>query len=256
MALRPVVSFSRLVPRNGSTLEECEDRLALSPSRFAVADGASEAIYSDVWAEMLVTAFCAAAGCGDAVEAGGDPLPWLAESRSRWRAWTASLAVEALPWFAQEKLRAGSFATFAGLTFDSADAGGIGAPATLTWTASACGDACVFVVRGAELALAFPTPASDGFANSPPLLATSGGDADLLRVVCGRVEPGDRFYLATDALAQWLLAEHERGGRPWDAIGAIARPDVFDALVRDARRTGALRNDDLSFVAIAAGADG
>lgn len=252
MALQPIVSFSRVVPRDGSTIEECEDRLAVSASRFAVADGASDAIYSDVWADLLVSAFCSVATCEDG-DAQDDGASWLAESRARWREWTSSLDVDALPWFTREKLRAGSFATFAGLTFDSAvDAGSAGSPATLIWTARACGDACVFLVRGGELALSFPATASDGFANSPRLLATSSGGAAALHVVCGRSEPGDRFYLATDALAQWLLAEHERGGRPWDAIDAVTRPDVFDALVHDARRTGALRNDDVSFVAIAA----
>jgi hypothetical protein len=68
----------------------------------------------------------------------------------------------------------------------------------------------------------------------------------------GAVRAGDRFYVATDALAQWCLLSHERGERPWHRLHAIATPDDLAALVSAARGAGTLRNDDVGLVAVEA----
>jgi hypothetical protein len=71
----------------------------------------------------------------------------------------------------------------------------------------------------------------------------------------GKWRAGDRFYLMTDALAQWFLARHEAGQKPWQVIGkALADPETgvaFPAWVEDLRDKGGLCNDDVTISAIA-----
>ncbi len=58
----------------------------------------------------------------------------------------------------------------------------------------------------------------------------------------------------TDAFAEWFLRTRERGGRPWDMVGEVLcadRPQVaFAGCVEGLRKGGALRNDDVTLVAI------
>jgi hypothetical protein len=229
---RPVVRFAGSLPKAGCTAAECEDRVAASAVRFAVADGASEGSYSGTWAGILADAFCEAVS----IDA------WLDESRARWRRWERTLAGRNLPWFTQETLRAGSHAAFAGLSFD-AGAGGT------TWRATACGDVCVFLIRDEALEATMPLASADAFDTRPPLVATAGRPPAFSETE-GAVRAGDRFYLVTDALAQWCLLTHERGAPPWAQLQAIASADDLAALVAAARRTGELRNDDVGLIAI------
>src|SRR5438876_30634 len=68
----------------------------------------------------------------------------------------------------------------------------------------------------------------------------------------GEFSPGDRAWLMTDALAQWFLAEAEKGGTPWDDLGALpAAPDpdaAFAAWVEGLRAARRLRNDDVTLL--------
>jgi hypothetical protein len=70
----------------------------------------------------------------------------------------------------------------------------------------------------------------------------------------GDCRPGDHLFLMTDALAQWFLDGCERGRRPWDDLtGVLAGNDPaadFPAWVDARRETGALRNDDVTLLAV------
>ncbi|MEJ7708934.1 MAG: hypothetical protein WKF84_03550 [Pyrinomonadaceae bacterium] len=55
----------------------------------------------------------------------------------------------ALPWYAEEKSRAGSFAAFVGLQF-------LNIAGSLRWKSIALGDSCLFIVRNHQLQIAFP----------------------------------------------------------------------------------------------------
>jgi len=168
---------------------------------------------------------------------------WLARCRAEWRRWADAAALGDLPWFARETLRAGAFATFIGVAFSQGD-----------WHAVACGDACLFVVRDDRLAAAFPLADGDGFDNTPPLLPTAthvgGPGTNDLRTATGIAEPGDAFYLMSDALAHWFLADHDRGGKPWLALDGVRTPRDFDRFVSASRESHALKNDDVTLMTI------
>ena len=68
----------------------------------------------------------------------------------------------------------------------------------------------------------------------------------------GTAHEGDRFYLATDALAEWFLRRQARGEQPWVAFDGVTTLEDFQLLVSTFRASGDLRNDDVTLVSIEA----
>jgi hypothetical protein len=242
MFLRPVIRFAGKFSKHGNDLSECEDSFARGDLTFAVADGASDGIYSDIWARILADSYCRE---GPQQWTSDQFAEWITcRPRMEWQEFHDTVAAKSLPWFAREKLRQGSFATFAGISFASDLSG--------AWQACSYGDACLFVVRNDALLLAFPIASSDSFNNSPPLIATLGDVLpEHVRIEAGLAQPGDSFYLATDALAQWFLAETEHGDKPWMAFDTgISNDADLKSFVTEYREQKRLKNDDVTLVSI------
>src|SRR5262245_28382206 len=123
------------LPKRGSSASELEDAVACNAEagRFAVADGATESIAADTWAELLVRRL-SDAGLPDAVRW----TEWLAPIRGIW--WKA-VRERTLPWFAEHKLSDGAAAAFVALQLS--DDG--------RWSAAAVGDCVLFHLRHQEL---------------------------------------------------------------------------------------------------------
>jgi hypothetical protein len=238
MALRPVVRFAGKVSKHGNDPSECEDSFCIGEGTFAVSDGASDGIYSDVWARILCDSYCRETRQHWSIDEFSE---WVScRRRTEWQEWHERVSVKDLPWFAREKLRNGSYATFAGLRFE-ADLSG-------DWEACSYGDACLFVVRHDALLHSLPLTSSEAFNNSPPLLATLGDVLlEHVQIVRHQAEPGDSFYLATDALAQWFLAAHARGDKPWIAFDFDTEGDLA-RFVTECRAENLLKNDDVTLV--------
>jgi hypothetical protein len=222
--------------------------------RCAVADGATEAADSAIWAKMLVRAYAAGALDPEAFAAGLAPL------RARWAAAIAAAgAGRPLPWYLEEKRRAGAYAALVGLTLDAC---------RRSWSALAVGDCCLFHLRAAELLYSFPLRAASD-AGSRPVLIASRPARDVrraLRITAGDWQPGDVFLLASDALAVWFLRAWEQGGQPWPLPPALATafglgPDgrgaspgaaraAFAEWVAELRGARALRDDDVTLVCV------
>lgn len=235
--------------KDGNPPEDCDDAYAVSVegSRFAVADGASDSFRSGNWADTLVSTFVAdpilpaqywrRLAPPDGVPAACE---WLAPLQQSWRR-TIADDWNALPWYKQNKARGGAHATLLGLEVDR---GG--------WRAIAVGDTCLFHVRGETLVSAFPLTQADQFDTSPDLISTdvegnghlSGG----LKLRRGRWRAGDSLILATDALACWALAAGD--GTDWKSILDLRDAEAFASLVAELRRTGAMRNDDVTLMVV------
>ncbi|HVK08854.1 MAG TPA: hypothetical protein VM597_08775 [Gemmataceae bacterium] len=216
-----------LVPKRGHSATECEDAIAGDPAagRFAVADGASESYAAGEWARLLVESFVRDGGEGD----------WLIAPRV---AWHDQVVGRAVSWYAEDKFASGGHATFLGLTVTGP-----------RWTALAAGDANLFVVRDGALDTSFPVETSAGFTGSPPLVR-SWGDEPMWEFGLGDLQPGDALLLATDALAQAILASHEAGEFIGPALLALGEPDAFTGWVEAARDGGQLRNDDVALAVL------
>ncbi|MCS7261021.1 MAG: serine/threonine-protein phosphatase [Anaerolineae bacterium] len=233
------------LPKEGNRLEEYEDAWACDAAvgRLAVADGASDAFESRLWARTLVQSFVREPPSPEEL------MRWL---ESRIAEWKAGIDWARLPWYAAEKARRGAFATLLGVAFGQSlrdvteKASSCG-----HWWALAVGDACLFQVRDNEVIVRFPLQQAADFSTTPPLLSTQPDynlrSLEALRVCMGECRPGDLFILATDALAAWFLGELEAGNHPWGRWKELTSQQ-FHWLVRTLRRRGKMRNDDVTLL--------
>jgi hypothetical protein len=251
------------VPKLGNSNEEYEDAFAYSTADgvFAIADGATESSYADRWARDLVDSYVTKP---PEVNGAKSAFPeWLAPMQQRWR---LGIDWENLPWFAEEKAKAGAFATFLGLTIYDPDllkrttflerATALfrkhDPPQVFKWKAIAIGDSCLFQIRDDKLIACFPISKADEFSSRPVLLcsnpANNTGVWTEVRFEQGECRAEDLFILATDAVAKWFLDQHELGGKPWDILKKIHSQMEFQDIVARLRSEKAMRNDDATVV--------
>jgi hypothetical protein len=236
-------SFS--LHKEGNAADEYEDAFASNPKsgRFAVADGASESSFAGSWAKLLVEGFVALRG--------RTSMDWIAPLQQRWAAGVDHLE---LNWYAEEKRQQGAFATFLGLWFKKPQE-----EKEARWKVLAVGDCCVFQVREDRLMVAFPVKKSTDFGNRPTLVGSRSlrNGSDPLAAAqhkLGRWKPGDRFFLMTDALAEWFLKRHEEQRKPWESLlRRLDEPKSIVALtgyVEQLRRQRELNNDDVTLLVV------
>ncbi len=95
---------------------------------------------------------------------------------------------------------------------------------------------------------------AESFDNSPYLVASKTTKSlhrhgEGVTVMQGTWLPGDVFLLATDAISQWLLAQHEAGRPQWALMRALGQT-TFVPLVEKLRELGALHNDDSTLLRV------
>lgn len=219
------------VPKSGSSASEYEDAAAVEDGevvRAAVSDGATESVFAKEWAEILARGVVA-----DAVETTDTWANRLPAWRGEWFMRVED-RLDDLPWYAAAKVEDGSFATVLGVTIRP---GG-------TWSALSVGD-CLLVHLSADGSRrAWPEDDPAAFGSRPDLVCSRSDVSSASPQTCeGTWSSGDAFVLATDAVAAWLLRTGVRRASGWDQ-------DAFASAVREARASGALRNDDSTLVVI------
>lgn len=215
-------------PKGGHSEAEYEDAGAYSeegrwPLHVAVADGATESAFARVWAELLVERYVSAE-----IAAADGFCEQLMVWRKQW-AGQAAQRQAGLPWYAAAKAEEGAFATWMGLTLYE----------NQTWRALAVGDCCLFHYRDDTRVLSWPFTDKTAFTNQPALVS-SRLDYPIpeVQMLEGTWTSGDRFILATDAIAAYLL----------DASGSP--PILTEESVQQARAAGQLRNDDVTVLTV------
>jgi hypothetical protein len=258
-----VVSFQ--IEKDGNTRDECEDAFSPWPVepaessahtlRLGVADGATESAFSRQWAELLAAEMVKGPLFTSLFRPGRDWRPGLSHIR---RAWHDGVNRGDLPWYLEQKIDEGAFATVLGVQFTER--------ASRNWTrrtthlrAVAVGDTCLFHVRGGTLVRGFPLGTAKAFNSRPCLVGTRPVTDHALIQHIHRHQAtyvaGDRFYLATDALAHFVLTQVEQGVPVWDQIDEVvgdAAPGAFGDWVNRVRGQGLMRNDDVTLVKIVA----
>ena len=235
------------VPKPGAPESEYEDAFfpgsgfarGISRFRCAVADGASESAFSREWAQLLVRAF------------GGNQLN-VERLGKLWDDFVQKKGT--LPWYLESKIRHGSHAALVGLSVqDPINNGNDGGK----WIAIAVGDSCLFHVRHDQLQLAGPVQFAADFDNSPYLVSTKTRalkrSEEHVTILSGTWQSKDAFYLATDALAQWILAEHEAGRPPWKLLcdlGSESERLAFPDWIAELREGDLIHNDDTTLVRV------
>lgn len=216
------------VPRSEKARDECEDIFGCMGTRFAVSDGATEYIFSRLWAKILVSSFLM----------GQNPFDentWKSNVR-KWHAWSKS-ADPSGSWFGDEKLKKGSAATFLGINFRS----------NLKWKAVALGDSCLLHSRNGRLLSCWPISVDSEFGSTPQLISTERTPSEPV-VSKGSCEPGDVMILGTDALAKWILQSYQREKNPLkllieDKEGSRRIVDIIKSL-RESGSDPCLDDDD------------
>jgi hypothetical protein len=239
------------LPKYGSSSEEYED--AFYPTgdstcqkrlfRCAVADGATETSFSGLWAQLLSKAY---------VENDID----LEELSNSWKQQTNKADQ---PWYVEEKLASGAFATLVGLTIraskDRRENSG-------TWESSAVGDSCIFQVRKNELLTSYPLDRWQQFNSSPELLSseTKNNSKELVAHLQETIEEewrsGDTFYLMSDAIACWFLRRHVESEdaiqivSTWDSTAAMKILVDQERVHKDDIGRLWMRNDDVTLMRV------
>ncbi len=248
-------SFS--LPKAGRSFADCEDSyfpgdlntLQLyeinhentDVFRASVSDGATDSIFSKLWAQLLAFGYGAGKWESDIT----------AESvLDEQTAWLDFLAKQQLPWYAEEKAELGAFAAMVGLTLFND---------SKRWTAMALGDCCIFHIRNGACIRPFPISSSAAFSNFPLLLCSvaerNSNVFDSKQVISdGTWQAGDQFVLMSDTVACWFLSQMENGnvGATIAALESAQSLDAFVSVINHARTTkGAdgivlMRDDDVT----------
>jgi hypothetical protein len=244
--IRTVVYYA---PKHGNAEAEWEDGGASSPDgerpRFAVADGATQGFGSARWAQQLVAGFIGADHRAPAPDLARNALlGWFAAMQSQWRHDPRLAGATDLEKIKMEQV--GSFATFLGCEIDDAST-------RPRWTAVAIGDTVLFHVRGGELVAQFPRLAAADFGYNPEGVSTrpEALHEQVGQVLAGEGElaDGDVLYVATDALAHWMVEQDRRDpGALWPTLASLSHPDTFRRLVADRRAGGDMGNDDVTLL--------
>jgi len=233
------------LPKLGNSESEYEDAVFPDGSfheevpncRCAVADGATESAFSREWAQILVNSF-------------GRYEFHLKKQQLLWK---EGVHQDSLPWYLESKICRGAHAAFIGLSIhDPFPLNNAHDPQKGTWRAFAVGDSCIFQVRDDKLLAAGPLARSEEFGNNPVLLSTSSSPTVFRNdspgnVLFGTWESKDIFYLATDALSQWLFAEEEGARPPWSFLRDLDF-SLFKSIVPVLRQSGKLHNDDTTLL--------
>ncbi|MFH8579109.1 hypothetical protein [Streptomyces zaomyceticus] len=267
-----------LVPKTGSSPEECEDATHVSSSPdensafAAVSDGASESLLAGAWARQLVRGAVASMesaddqrGDGEDSRSGSFVEDLLARTVGQWDDYIAEYQAERaargrpITWYEQPGLDKGAFATLVAVRIRaaSADPEGPEAARHWTWHAFALGDSCLFHLREGRLITSFPIADGDGFGITPQLLGSRNRDAALITdrasTASGELRADDELLLATDALAAWLLSQPGiSSGGTGKQLGNLADlgEELFAEWVQSERDKSRMRNDDVALIRI------
>ena len=246
------------LPKGGNTAQQNDDawRVESIPDDpgprgllVALADGATEAVYSGQWARHLVQS------------AQADwPLLGDAELNERLETLRASFSPmvaeeKPLPWYVRDKLRIQG--SQAALLLASILAAGEGTYFAIK--AVSVGDCCLVLLRANGELRAFPIETVADFGVHPALVGTRSD----MPLICTRWEdqlnPGDVLLVCTDAVAKWAMQcweAHQTDAlfgwlirllSPTDAVSIQTAPDAanYPADVEPASRIG-LPNADFS----------
>lgn len=230
-------------PRQGCTWADYEDayypkqvlRQTLDTFKCAVADGATETVFCDKWAYLLVKAYC---------ENKLSKQHWLTDLRQLQYQWHKEVNGQSLPWYIEQKRLMGAYATFVGLTlYENYHLAEV----------IAIGDSCLFQIRAEQLNSCLPLQQAKQFNNTPFLISSHLlPDENLVKATHYEQLTwlrADEFYLMTDALALWFLQEYERCHKPWQILRQLTTSS-FSNWVYQLKTLKKLQNDDITLMRI------
>ncbi len=229
-------------PKLGNKTEEYEDAFAINPGRgkLAVADGASDSIFSGLWARSLVNSYVES----DLSITTDDFMENLVSAaRAKWH---TDIEWDKLKLFVKNKAINGSFSTL--LLVES-----LGDRTFRKVRVLSVGDSCILLENGGSIS-SFPLEKHEDF-NITPKLVWSGYGSPFSREYRWEKPPfltaeyeiaeSDTMIIATDAVSKWLLQFYPSS---WEKVsdGTSNLRQMFESEVKEGR----MRNDDLTLVKV------
>lgn len=218
--------------KDGNQELEWEDSLGYCEQRglFAIADGVSNAFDSAEWAETLTRSFIRDLTLDGTLH--GEFRPWLLQRVNDW--WATQPAAAA--WWEEDAADDGSAATFLGMRIGP----------DLVCEHVSVGDCCMFRLRAGKIDVIV---APEAFTNRPAVLSNLPDRVGDLApsVDTDQAEPGDRYFLTSDALGATL---QKLGGKmDWAALATMGL-DRFRDMVAELRQHGQIENDDVALLIV------
>ena len=242
-----LTASSFIIHKEAESPDDCQDAYAQNDAkgRYAIADGATRSFFPREWATLLVEHF------RDNLNfslAGTDWLTWIAPIQQEWyeqvdkKVKGRNLFYLTNSFNAQES----AVSTFIGIEFNKDNS---------TWEAVIVGDSCLFHKSNSEFNSYLIENSAD-FTNQPEVFASFPKDNQVepTFILASEAKPGDTFFLATDALAKWILEhkETEKLDAALNTLEAIETDEQFHQFVDNARHDESIRlvNDDVTLMLI------
>jgi serine/threonine protein phosphatase PrpC len=242
--------FSGRLPKENEKHADCQDFYRLDQKgRFAIADGASQSFYSNIWAKKLVDHFCE-----DPHIDGTNWERWLQPIQKSWFLDVKKKVSQAREdnkptWVTnQNRLKFGECATstFIGLEFIDSQV-----------RISVVGDSYLFILKEKHLIATCPAPIrADEFGDRPEYLASDKKNNHFLPVLISYklndTDPQMHFILATDALSEYIFRCHAREEDIFSILLSISNIKQFHKFISKARHSQKvkLKNDDVALVVL------
>jgi hypothetical protein len=236
-------------PKRGNSDAQWEDGFAVDARAglLAVADGAGDGVFTKTWVELLLASYLAQPLPLDELDF---VEPWLEERR---RAWLAAIRYPELRWSLQKRVDTScGAATFLAFRLDPDGFQHSGErPGTLSWTAWAVGDVCLFHVRDDRLITTFPLHRAGDFSYAPPLYQSKAWlSTPVAKVLRGDLRRGDLLLFATDALSKQMMSAIESGQTPrWKHLLDIDAAE-WKQEIENLRDRGEIINDDCTLLVL------
>lgn len=230
------------IPKTNETFDDCHDAYSMNTEKglFAISDGVSKSFFPATWSKLLVNFFLE----NYSVFFKKDVKEWndcLNPIRKEWiqtvkkNIKDREAKEEKIPYHVYNRLidplEYGA-ATFAGLQIEKKEN-------ELHWQLSIVGDSCLFIINEQNELQSFLNQKTSEFDNHPDFLA-SRKIQNPKNITCqkGIAQIGDKFILATDALAEWILKNHEENHLTLvlDEFAKINTIDDFDKFIYEYRK--------------------
>ena len=222
---------SFVAPATGEAIAVCQDAVHPTDSvdaqcldfECAVADGATHSWKAGMWARLV-------AQHGPALlRAGASKEAHLVKLQGTWKRRTESAANG---WFERQAQMRGAGCTIAALRI-----GDVCAPEVTRgpFRVSSIGDTCVFQVRNDCSWLVSHDGRTPQFTDQPSQVCTTSSAEDICQseYICfGEWLSGDRFYMLTDKLAEWALAQTWTWWTLLDLLMDLPAADLRDCFVQ------------------------
>lgn len=254
-------AFTR--PKLGCSPEQNEDSFWPGPGWFAVplsvtlVDGATEGFLSRQWSQYLSRFFAEEVNqttCSALQNAWPETSLRLQQGWQKVKSDYLRARLQSglpLKWYEEASLEKTVHATVLKVMFRA------GLSGLQAWALS-LGDCLMFAPASRHEW--FPRLTGSDFGNAPTLWSSQPHPNPLtqIRSSCWvDCRPGERLYLATDALAHWLIVSLEKGLSPWSELEAACRSQAdFEHWVEEKKARGGLRDDDVTLLRLSFPVDG